>query len=343
MRICGWPAFRNRNLNPYNALLYGALQEQGARVTEFFPGRVLRERPDVWHIHWPDSLIKGSALAARLRLSMLLWLMDAARLRGIRIVWTIHNLQSHEGGHPRLEPWFWPRFVRRLHGAVSLSEAARDAALARHAGLARIPVEVIPHGHYRGVYPDQVDRAEARRRLGIAPGVPLVCFVGQVRPYKNVPGLIAAFRCAAGPDWVLQVCGEALDAATTAAVRRAAEGDPRVRLRLDHLPDEALQLPLRAADLVVLPFSRVLNSGSALLALSFDCPVVVPEQGSLVELRQQVGPDWVQTYPGEMDAVVLRRAVEWARRDGRGARAPLHRLEWSEIATRHLHLFERLT
>ena len=40
---------------------------------------------------------------------------------------------------------------------------------------------------------------------------------------------------------------------------------------------------MRAADIAVLPYVRVLNSGAFLLAESFDLPVVAPRTGALVE------------------------------------------------------------
>ena len=51
-----------------------------------------------------------------------------------------------------------------------------------------------------------------------------------------------------------------------------------------------------AADLVVLPFSDIMHSGSAILALSFNKPVLVPARGALPELQTRVGAAWVQTY-----------------------------------------------
>ncbi len=88
---------------------------------------------------------------------------------------------------------------------------------------------------------------------------------------------------------------------------------------------------LRAADVVVLPYRAIQNSGSAVLALSADRPVVVPALGAMRELQASVGADWVRCYPGDFDGDELVASVEWAGND-RPERAPLDRLDWHGIA-----------
>ena len=93
-----------------------------------------------------------------------------------------------------------------------------------------------------------------------------------------------------------------------------------------------MQLFLNAADLVVLPYREVLNSGAALLALSFNKPVLTSDAGALPELREQVGAAWVELYPESLTADVLDTALQWAVGTPRPTTAPLEFADWSEIA-----------
>jgi hypothetical protein len=111
-----------------------------------------------------------------------------------------------------------------------------------------------------------------------------------------------------------------------------------VRLTLEHVPDVDMQRYLRAADLVVLPFTDITNSASALLALSFDRPVLVPALGAMGELQAIVGEDWVRTYDGELTREILAGALESATRPP-GARPDLEPLGWDGIARRTLALY----
>jgi hypothetical protein len=124
-------------------------------------------------------------------------------------------------------------------------------------------------------------------------------------------------------------------------LERGASSDARVSLFLQFVPEESIQRYLRAADLVVLPFSEILNSGSALLALSFDRPILVPAKGAMAELQHELGPDWVRTYSGELTPVVLGQALTAAH-----ARSPrscdgLTRFGWDALAERTMEAFHQ--
>ena len=332
LRVLGWPAFANRAEQPYNALLYSHLQDLGVEVAEASAARVLSGRYHILHLHWPDRRVRADRVFnAWLRSTALIALLDAARARGMRIVWTVHNLSAHEGAHhQRLESRYFAALTRRLDGIIALSEHGVTAARARYATLRERPAFVVPHGHFRGVYPDQITREHARERLGISQATRVIAFVGQVRAYKNVPLLIQQFRALHG-DVSLVIAGKAKPAALRAHIEQLAAPDPRIRFVPAFVPDDELQIYLRAADLVVLPYRDILNSGSALLALSFDRPVLVPRRGAMADLAAAVGGSWVRTYEGELTTGELQDALTWVARP-RPARAPLDDLGWDRIA-----------
>jgi len=333
MKILAWPAFKNADWNPYTALLYAHLQQRGLQICEFDVRSAIRDRFDVWHLHWPDLRLqyRNPFVAAYKTLGFLL-LVELLKARGTRIVWTAHNLTSHDRYHPWLEPLLWAWFPRRVDAVIHLSQTAAAAAADRFPCLRRRPSVVVPHGHYRARYPNTLSRAEARHRLGLPAEATVIAFVGQVRGYKNVPHLIGVFRALPGESLRLDIAGEPLDDTLAREVRAAAGRDDRIRLHLGHVASEQMQDHLRAADIVVLPFARILNSGSAILALSFDVPVLVPNLGAMAELRDLVGADWVSVYDGELTPEVLRRALDWATGTHRDGTAPLGKLEWEAIA-----------
>lgn len=341
MRIMARPAFKNRARNPYNDLLYAAIREAGAEVREYASWPLLLSHWDILHIHWPESLLETrSWLHARWSEVKYLGLLDRARRRGTRIVWTVHDLKPHDLVFPALERRFWEAVLARIDGVIALTRTGLELAHERFPHLASRPSFVIPHGHYRDRYPNQIDKSEARRRLGVDSG-PVITYFGQIRPYKNVPRLIAAVR--ALPDPVtLFVCGRLSKRVDMAdELTRAAGGDARIRLETRFIADEDVQRFLNAADLLVFPYRDILNSGSALLGLSFDRPVLVPRLGAMGELQQAVGAEWVRTYAGELDAGVLASALDWAMAAPRGA-APLSAFGWEAIARQTLAAFTEI-
>jgi hypothetical protein len=98
-----------------------------------------------------------------------------------------------------------------------------------------------------------------------------------------------------------------------------------------------------AADLVALPYAELLNSGVALLALSFDRPVLVPATGAMADLRDAVGPAWVRTYDGALTPDVLAAALAAAAGDAPRAPAPLTTFDPAEVARATLEAYRTLT
>ena len=353
VRILAWPAFDNQTGNPYNRLLYAPMADMGVTVDEFSPGRALQSAllgaHDAWHLHWPDDLLSITPRrAAAWRVAGLLGLMTLARWRSIRMVWTAHDLGPHESPHPWLERFFWHHFVPRVDAVISLSEHGLEAARERFPRLRGRPGFAIPHGHYRDAYPPAPPKDEARRALDLPAEVPVVLFVGRIRPYKNVARLVKVFREMDAPERAhLVVAGNPASEALRRRIEAAAAGAERVRLALRFIPEAGLPAYLAAADLVALPYRDVLHSGSALLALSFDRPVLVPGRGAMSELQAQVGPRWVQTFAGEssnaetkqLTSEALRDALRWALRVKRPARAPLGALGWDQVATQTVEAY----
>ncbi len=342
MNVLAWPAFRKAAANPHAALLARALRDQGVPIDDWTPWRALRAPGRLWHLHHPETVLyRRSAWLASLETGLFVMLVTQARWRGTRILWTIHDLGSNDRLHPTLEAWFWRWFTGRVEAVIGLSRHSLTLADARFPQIRGLPHHVIPHGHYRDAYPRGVSRADARAKLGLDPQAPVFLHFGLLRPYKNVPLLIRRFAEAAIPEATLVIAGRAFDKVIEGEVREcAASARPAdVRLILRHIEDREVQLYFAAADLVVLPYRRILNSGALILALSFGRPVLVPALGSMVEHAQSFGEDWVRLYEGELGAAMLADACRWARGTVR-AELDLRPLDWPRLAARTREIYE---
>ncbi len=343
MKVSAWPAFKTRYLNPYNWLLYQPMASQGVRVEEFSASELLVKRYDIFHLHWAAETIvrHPNVVVAAVRSQMMLALIDWAKLRGTRIVWTFHDRIPHVVLHSELATWFQSQLVKRLDGYISMCDVGGAIAQECYPTLKHLPCAIIPHGHYRGEYPDQVDQITARQTLNIPPEAQVFVLLGNIAPYKNVPLLIEQFRALNDPNSILLIAGRPNFPESQQEVEQAADNDSRIRLFFGHVPNEHLQLYYRAANLVVLPFAEILNSGSALLALSFDCPIVVPNRGAMAELQALVGVDWVKVYQAELTVDILRESLEWAQKR-QGEKAPLEKLDWQALSAMTIQFYQEL-
>ena len=344
IKIIAWPAFKTKYKNPYNWLLYSEMVKQDVTVTEFSLSKLLRQHYDIFHLHWVmENIVRHpNQFLAALRAITMLLAIDWVRARGTKIVWTIHDQNPHSILHPQLAAWFQSEFIKRVDGCNSHCQVSKEWAESTWTELSDRPHIVMPHGHYRQAYPDNTNQEAARKTLNIPPDCHLLLFLGYIDHYKNVPHLVQVFRELAPTNWILLVAGKLEIPELKSHISQAAGNDSRVKLQFGYIPDQNLQTYFRAANLVALPFQEILNSGSALLALSFDCPILVPDQGAMAELEEQVGEDWAKLYSGELTTEVLESGLEWAIKDERSPQANLEQLEWSELSQQTVKYFEQI-
>lgn len=275
--------------NQYLTCLWSAVKPYGVEVGSFNTLQlgVNQNVADVIHLHW---IQRFCPIVTRKTLKSF-WLtvkylvgFAVLRLQGYQLVWTVHNTLSHDSQAPRIEHIFRWLLGRLCSDIVVMSEYGKQEFSLTYGRTKRI--HIIPHGNYIGTYPNQISRTEARQRLDIASHQKVLLNLGQIKPYKGIDRLLAAFQQIADPDVVLLIAGVCPDPALAALIRQVADADRRILLHLEFIPDEAIQLYMNACDWVALPYQKVLNSGSALLALSFSRPVIVPQRGALTELIQ---------------------------------------------------------
>ena len=320
--------------NPYTRLLSQGISALSAiSVVPYSEQKLNSGKGVVWHLHWPDPVVRHrSFVASAVHAIFYLLRVSYVRMRGTQVVWTLHNLMSHDSPHPRLEGWFRNRLCALLDGWISMSLSVKRTAEDLYPVLRTKPVAVIPHGHYKGVYPNTVCRVEARKRLNLPEDSQVVLFFGAVRPYKNVPLLAQAFSALKDSKLRLVVAGSCKDDDIRRELISIAKREGRINLHLEFVPDDEAQIYLNASDIAVLPFREIANSGSALLLLSFGIPIVVPDRGSMTELAELVGDEWVFVYEGQLTRSVLQTGLDWRFDTSRGDEPDLGMLDWSSIA-----------
>ena len=278
-------------LNPYVRLLADGVEraDPAIRTSHYYtlPWRrlLLRRHCQILHLHWMElqySYGQPTAEKASRSLRSLLTKLQYLQRRGVRLVYTVHNISQHEGLHPDLNEqanqWLFAHA-----DAIHVHDQASAETVAQTCDR-REAVFVIPHGNYIGVYPNSVRREEARDRLGILPGAFVYLFMGQIRPYKGLERLIQAFVELDDADAMLVLAGQINDAGYAQQIRAQIDGRTNIKLFFDYIPGEDLQLFFNSADACVLPYRRATTSGAALLAFSFGKPIVAPAIGPFPDL-----------------------------------------------------------
>jgi beta-1,4-mannosyltransferase len=235
--------------------------------------------PDLLHLHWPEEVYRSpqeGTLDKRIRL--FLDRLDRLRDYGTRIIWTVHNLKPHETATADAEHEAYQGVVDRAH-VVHHHCPVSASLLSSHYQIPEGQVSiVVPHGHYLS-YPNDMTRLQARDSLRIDGSKFVFLHFGQIRDYKGLDIVEDAFQRVRLRQKHLLVAGRiSLSLSPLARVKFRAR---RTLARhttyvLDAVRNDEVQRYFKACDAVVLGHTGGLNSGVAVLAMTFGKPVVGP-------------------------------------------------------------------
>jgi beta-1,4-mannosyltransferase len=311
--------------NSFVRLFSDAIAQQGYPIRDFDWNGIETAGAHAAILHWPYEVLGLGGLRGIGRYVEFRRKLIRARARGTRIIWVAHNAQPHDGGW--VSGLLMRRFIGMIDGIIHLSHHSRELVDQLYAPPARIVQAETVHGHYLDVLETPVQPATpvgAQVRLG---------YFGQIRRYKNVE-LLARLVSAMPAEVMLGISGRRSHEDVAAQIERIAADAPNILLdiRREPLPDADMERAVDAADGIVLPYQAILNSGAAIFALSRGRPVLAPRTGSLPELQQLVGADWLQLYDGEIDARALRDFAIWLRGRSSSRMPDLTALSWDRVS-----------
>ncbi|KAI9132434.1 glycosyltransferase family 4 protein [Acaryochloris sp. CCMEE 5410] len=352
------------SINPYQKQLASSLEDLGARVegvngmTVFLPKAIKSKNLNVVHLHWLHQYyrapeFKKFPIFKVLRfpfavLTLIKFLSGLIFLKavGIKIVWTAHNLKSHEALFPLLD-YVCRLIVVYLSDAVIAHGPAAKAAIARRYQLKKLEkIRIVPHGNYIQSYDNSVAQPEARQVLGIENTSLVFLFLGLVRPYKGVGELIEVFNQIEHPDKTLIIAGKTLNDSFSQEIKAKAETQTNIKFIPGFVPDEEIQTYMNASDAVVFPYRDVLTSGAMILAMSFGKPCIAPSIGCVQEILDPAGAFLYD--PGQTNG--LLKAMEQTtckkndlRSMGAHNRCLAKHWDWTAIAQQTLEIYLQIS
>lgn len=217
---------------------------------------------------------------------VLLTVAMVARLRGIRVVTTLHNITPHGG-----RSW-WYRLATRLilmlsHRAIVHSERNAEQ-LNAELRQDKDAIWVLPMGAADYRQGRRIDPAASRRRLQLPTDRPILLMFGALRDYKGLEVALQAMRSVVEttPEALLLVAGQPWRAEAHYRDQARSMGlGQHVRLDLAFIPDDRIHDYLSAADMLLLPYLHFdAQSAVGVYALPYGIPLIVSDCGSLPEL-----------------------------------------------------------
>ncbi|MHA6480435.1 glycosyltransferase family 4 protein [Paenibacillus sp. strain BS8-2] len=266
--------------NKYSELLTKSIEAGGLQVEHYDKRNTLKpSKGDIVHMHWPSYSYQASSFPLTIVKSLFFaGLLLFLKSRGVRLFWTVHNVWPHSTGKSK-----WDYRMRRFILSVCnrgfvMSESVKHE-VAETFGVRADKLIVTPHGHYVDAYVGT--GTDIRGRFGIPPDQFLFLFVGRINAYKGVEKLVEAFLSLGLESAGLLIAGKVDDGYSLDYLDPINDG--RIKVYPHFVDDRELVDFLKAGDVMVLPYTQITTSGSAILALSHYKPVVAPRLGSLSE------------------------------------------------------------
>lgn len=311
-------SFPEARLNPYSNMLYLAAQADGWKVRySSRPEDLYRHlgesaSTDIVHVqwNWPFFSPQSTGDAVKAELATFFERLDAALARGVSLVWTVHNLQSHDAVHAELEHGFHQGILNRAKRVVVLNEETPKLLADHGYQVDARSIALVPHSSYAGVYPSTVSQLGARERLGIDPGSKVVGLVGQLRPYKGLDALIEAMGRLGNsqPASTLMIAGRANEATRAEIEDLAQQNHVELVASFDFIANEDLQNWCKASDVLAFPYRNILNSGSAYLAATMGRTCILPRIPQFTSLYS--AQDWVKMYDTDRNGALTEVLAE---------------------------------
>ena len=353
LRVGVLPYYYGPDANPYQKLFCDSLESSGCYVSRiqksrFFPiKQILDSQLEIVQFDWLSNFYTGktklSTFAKRKS-----FFKRLNRLGHTKKVWTIHNLFSHDSDNSRLEKKTIEEITDQCDGLIFHTLLAKNIFL-DSIKTRNIPRAVIPHGHYIDAYENTVNSKEARKLLGIPKSSRVVLFFGRMRKYKGLEELVISFArtCDLESDFLV-LAGLPFSDYPVEELRKLATSlkiknfifEPRL------IDESEFQIFFNSCDVVCLPFKNILNSGSLILAMSFGCPIVAPEMGSIPEV---VYPEAFWGYQPD-DELGLETALtsaldnkpELSRSRNHNIAICRDKLSWNKIGSQLTEFYESL-
>jgi glycosyltransferase involved in cell wall biosynthesis len=239
-----------------------------------------RAKPKIFHILWNNKF----------QLFDCTLLMLYYKLLRKGIVFTAHNVNA--GKRDSNDSWL-NRFSLKVQYNLSDHVFVHTNVMKNQlVGDFRIPeekVSVIPFGINNTVPNSSLSRADAKRQLGISENDRTLLFFGNIAPYKGLEYLVAAFRELLNKDrsYRLLIAGKPKGPQSywNEIRRTIANSDigDRVIEKIEYVPDEETEVYFKAADVLILPYAHVFQSGVLFLGYSFGLAAIAADVGSLKE------------------------------------------------------------
>jgi glycosyltransferase involved in cell wall biosynthesis len=259
------------------------LKEKAARVLRYYV-RLIHyawvAKPRVFHILWDNKFLLFDRTL----------LMLYYKVLGKKIAFTAMNVNAgRRDGNNSMLNRLSLRIQYQLADHIFVHTEKMKCELLQDFDVRKEAVTVIPMGINNSVPNTELTPVEAKLRVGIGSGEKAILFFGGIQPYKGLEYLVAAFQLIASEreEYRLIIAGAPTQSEQywrdIQSTIESHSSRNRIIQRIEYVPDSETELYFKAADVAVLPYTHIFQSGVLVLSYGFGLPVIATDVGSLGE------------------------------------------------------------
>jgi D-inositol-3-phosphate glycosyltransferase len=302
----GNPQIKFFNLRGDQSIDAGLLQKM-TRVLIYYLRLIFyaaRAKPEIFHLLWNNKFETFDRTA----------LMLYYKLLGKKIVFTAHNVNAAE--RDAQDSWLnrmTLKFQYRWCDHILVHTEKMKDELIVGFDVSANRVSVIPYGINNMVPNSGMTVLEARKKLGLNGRDKALLFFGNIAAYKGLEFLVEAFEIVAKSDKDLRLIiagmpkgAEDYWRGLLERIHRSAARDKMI-LKIEYVPDAETEIYFKAADVLVLPYTRIFQSGVLFLGYSFGLPALAADVGSLKQeiIEGRTGFVFPAANPTELARTIL--------------------------------------
>lgn len=265
-----------------NQRINASLPEKIFRVIKYYLKLfkyVLKTDSKLFHIQWLNKFTYFDRTLLNIYYKLL----------GKKLIFTAHDINFRKlVGKDSLLNKLSLLFMYRIVDHLVVHTGKMKKELVENYFVPENRISIIPFGINVVMPNTELDRQDARTKLNLNWSEKIILFFGNIAPYKGVEILISALN-------ILKENSEDIKLLIAGRVKNNCQNywenvkeliskfqlDERIVKRIEYIPEDEAEIYFKAADVLILPYKNIFQSGVIYSSYYFGLPVIATDVGSL--------------------------------------------------------------
>lgn len=207
-----------------------------------------------------------------------------ARVFSFKVVATIHDVESFSGKYNIDKA---SNIISSVDKVIAHNEVSKQALITM-ISLPPAAISVVPHGNYIDTIDVVPTKNIARKKIGLSNEDKVILFFGQIKKVKGLDTLLLSLSDVIKqyPRLKLVIAGKVWKDDFNVYEKIIYENNlsQNILSHIRYINDNDVPNYYSAADLVILPYRKIYQSGVLLMAMSYTVPVLVSDIPGMIEI-----------------------------------------------------------